>query len=142
MKLIEQIRADRMVAFKAKENIKKNILGCLISESCKENKEPEDVKVLAVIKKFIENAKEIQDAADEKAYEFFQATQEIDILETYRPKQLTAEEIRNIIKIQNDNLKEACGEEISMPSIMKYFKTNYDNQYDGKLLSQIAKETK
>lgn len=134
MKLIEQIRADRMVAFKAKENIKKNILGCLISESCKENKEPADEVVLAKIKKFIEGAKEIQEVSEVGSYDYFQANVEIEVLDQYRPKQMTEDEVRTEIT--------AClllsGK--NLPQIMQFFKNNLAGRYDGKMVSTIAKE--
>ena len=59
--LFEKLKNDRITAFKLKENIKKDLLGCVIGESSKDNKNPEDSKVISVIKKFIDNAKMILD---------------------------------------------------------------------------------
>lgn len=131
MKLIEQVRADRIAAFKAKANIKKNILGCLIADSCKEVKEPEDVKVLAIIKKFIENAEEMKAASPDGSFEEYKAIQEIEILSVYRPTQLTDLEVRGII---------AELEKMDLKGYMAHFKTTYAGTYDGKMVSTIAKE--
>jgi uncharacterized protein YqeY len=134
MKLIEQIRADRIVAFKAKENIKKNVLGCLIGDATKIDKEPEEAFVLSIIKKFIDGAKFVMEKCDPKEYEYYQASMEIDILESYRPKQLTEGEIQAVVT--------RCVAEgkNTMKDIIADFKTNYEGQYDGKLVSDIAKK--
>lgn len=134
MKLIEKVRADRMIAFKAKENIKKNLLGCLISDSTKIDKEPSDEFVLSIIKKFIDNAKFVIEQTKDGDYENYQANQEIEILEKYRPKQLSEVEIRTLI----EGLVISGSQ--NMKTIMETFKGAYPGQYDGKLVSQIAKE--
>jgi uncharacterized protein YqeY len=139
MKLIEQIRADRIVAFKAKENIKKDVLGCLISESCKIDKEPEDNHVLSIIKKFIEGANEVKENAKPGDYPYYKADIEIEVLSVYRPHQLTEDEIRAVVLCVSAQF---CGEERSatMKDVMAYLKDQYLNQYDGSLASKIAKE--
>lgn len=132
MKLIETLRADRIQAFKTKERIKLNLLGCVVTEACKEVKEPEDSKVLQTIKKFIDNAKFNIETIDPKEYEHYKATIELEILEGYRPKQMTEKDIESIIllkKAEFDNIK----------SMMQYFKVNYTGQYDGKLVSDLVK---
>jgi uncharacterized protein len=139
--LIEEIRKDRMVAFKAKENIKKDLLGCLISESCKEDKEPQDQKVLAVIKKFIDGAKEMMEHTKESDYEYYKASMEIDILETYRPKQLNEEEIVTYINQIHSASVDAVGTKATLPIIMKAFKEHYEGQYDGKLVNQLIQKS-
>jgi uncharacterized protein YqeY len=133
--LIEQIRKERMIAYKEKNNIKKDVLGCLISESCKEAKEPDDKKVLAVIKKFIEGAEEIKRVTDSKEYEFYKANMEITILDSYRPVQLTEHEI----KVEITNLFVSTSE-AKLGDVMSYFKTNYADRYDGGLVSRLVKE--
>lgn len=134
MNMIEQIKADRIVAFKAKENIKKNLLGCLIGDSTKEDKEPSDLVVLSYIKKFIDGAKIVQKNTEPSDYEYYKASIEIEILESYRPKQMTEEEIITIItaiKVSGDT---------NLGIIMKYFKDSFPNLYDGAVVSKIAKE--
>jgi uncharacterized protein YqeY len=56
-----------------------------------------------------------------------------DILSKYLPKQLTEEEIKDIINKLDDK---------SMPSIMKHFKQNYLGKCDMKLVNKIANECK
>jgi uncharacterized protein YqeY len=87
-----------------------------------------DTDILKVIKKMVVNIKETTN--DET---------EITILNSYLPKQLSDESIKdillNVIKEHNyNNIKD-------MGKIMSHFNTNYSEQYDGKVLSNMIRET-
>lgn len=82
-----------------------------------------DGDVIKLVKKLVESIKETTKNLDE-----------IAILEAYLPLQLTEDQIR-LVTVK---LKEAGHS--SLREIMKYFKTNHDGLYDGKILSNIAKE--
>ena len=60
---------------------------------------------------------------------------EIEILESYLPKQLTIDEIRSIISTLHD-LKGP----FNMGFIQKHFKENYAMLYDGKVVAMVANE--
>lgn len=136
--LIEKIKEDRMVAFKNRTEgnnmLRKDLLGCLITDATKATKEPDDKSVLGVIKKFIEGAEEVKKSTDSKSYEHYKADQEIKILEAYRPQQMSEDEIKEAILVipftGDPNMKEA----------MQFFKTNYENQYDAALVSKLVRE--
>ena len=51
-------------------------------------------------------------------------------IEKYLPKQLSEDEIRSILNSLEDK---------SIPSVMKYFKTNYNGLVDMSLVSKIAR---
>ena len=53
-----------------------------------------------------------------------------NLIEKYLPKQLSEDEIRNIIFSLEDK---------TIPSVMKYFKTNYNGLVDMSLVSKIAR---
>ena len=61
---------------------------------------------------------------------------EMAIMEEYLPKQMTEEEIRKVIM----GLMVRSDVQYNMGLVMKYFKENYSGQYDGKMVSIIAKE--
>lgn len=61
-----------------------------------------------------------------------QMKKELSLLEEILPKMFTKEELEDIIK---DYL--AVKPEAPLGEVMKYLKTNYSGQYDGKLASQI-----
>lgn len=134
--LIDTIRLDRIMALKQKDTLIKDLLGTLIGECSKETKEPTDDKVIATIKKFIKNTEEclkyISDS--DKLNPLCKEMNELIILESYLPKQMTEEEIRGNIEL----LKLAGNTNIGM--IMKSFKDLYEGEYDGATVSRIAKE--
>lgn len=61
---------------------------------------------------------------------------EMNIMEEYLPKQLSEDEIRDIILSRIVQSNVPC----NMGVVMKYFKENYSGQYDGKIVSSITKE--
>ena len=90
-------------------------------------------KGTSLIKKFIENAKICKDNSKDDLTRFT-SEKEIEILSEYLPKQLTEDEIRNIIVTFIDAGSRNLGD------IMKHFKNNFSGQYDGGLVSSIAKQ--
>lgn len=132
--LIEQLKTERIEAMKAKDTIKKDLLGTLIAEASKEDKVPSDEKVIATIKKFIKNTTELMVSCkgyQDKFDSMMKANDELKILESYLPAQLDEDTIRKIFSLNTfANVGKAMG----------YFKANYSGQYDGALVSKIAKE--
>jgi uncharacterized protein YqeY len=63
-----------------------------------------------------------------------EADQEYMYLKDFIKKQLSETDIR--FEIEDLMLSKGC----NIGMIMKHFKDNYPGQYDGKLVSQIAKE--
>lgn len=129
MSLIEKIDADFKAAYMESRNNdsakdKKNFLGVLKTEVTKESKNPSDAYIISKIKSMIKSA-----AATNSFNEI-----ELGILEEYLPKQLTEDEISNIIK---EFLTDNSG--ANMGQIMTYLKNNYGGQYDGKTASTLAK---
>lgn len=61
---------------------------------------------------------------------------EMKVMEDYLPQQLTEKDIRDVISYLIDNSETKP----NMGVIMKYFKEKYNGQYDGKMVSTIAKE--
>ena len=140
--LIEQIKMDNINALKEKNQVKRDILSIVVGKYmnvCIEKKakhqDASDDDMLAVIQKTI---KETNDSAADYAKlgrrdKVEELNTQIEILKSYLPKQLTADEIRAIIVL--NNLK-------TVPEIMKYFKTTHPNAVDMKLLSEIAREAR
>lgn len=58
-------------------------------------------------------------------------TKQIEVIKKYLPEMLSEDKIREIISSLEDK---------SLPSVMKYFKLNYQGKADMKIVSTIAKE--
>lgn len=135
--LVEKIKQDMIVAWKAKETLKKETLSFLLSKiknraiELKVEELP-DNEVLAIIQKTV---KELNDEAENfmKADRHEQAidiAQQLAYVSNYLPKQLTEDEIRAEIDKLDDK---------SIPAVMKHFKANFAGQVDMGVVSKIAR---
>jgi uncharacterized protein YqeY len=122
-----QIKKDRLIAMKEKDNLKKNLLSTLLGELDRSFKEPTNEQVIKTIKKLIDSNIEINSEDSLK---------ENDILKKYMPEKLSTEELISEIDILiNDNKYSSK----DMSKIMSYFSNNYSGQYDGKILIELVK---
>jgi len=129
MNLKERVSEDLKTAMKEKNAVRLSVLRVLKSEiqrneqSANGKIDLEDGDVVKLVKKLVEGIKETTKNQDE-----------LNILELYLPKQMTAEEMRVVVGVLKQSGSSNVGD------YMKYFKSNHDGQYDGKLLSNIVKE--
>lgn len=137
--LLEKLKKESLQARKEKNEVKSNLLSTVFSQVKliaidDGHREPTDNDVIQVVRKFLKNVEENiqlgqQGKLSKEALE--QARKEREILLEYLPRQLSEEELKEVIqKSGAKNIGEA----------MKYLKKNYSEQYDGKLASKIAKE--
>lgn len=139
--LLKQLRKDNMQAMKDKETVKKAVLGMVISgialgekEKGEElSKEDELVYVQRELKQtkdaLAQTPESRQDLIDENK-------KKIEILESYLPKQLSADEIKEIVeKIIADKGLDTTRK--SQGPIMKEIMSQYKGQVDGKLVNQV-----
>lgn len=129
--LLKKIKADQLAARIAKNSIKTALLTTLIGDAemvgKNASRETTDDEVVAVIKKFLKNNLEFQ-----KHVTNDDLTVEQKILESYLPKQLTTEELVEIITNNfGDELKSKKG------AIMKFLKENYAGLYDGATAAKV-----
>lgn len=103
------------------------VLGELDRLPIPRGQEPSEDQIYAVIKKLYEAAKEMREMTPE-------ADQEYMYLKDFIKKQLSEADIR--FEIEDLMLSKNC----NIGMIMKHFKEWYPGQYDGKLVSKIAKE--
>ena len=128
--LIDQVRADRMQAMKARNGVAKTILTTLLGElegaAKRDQTNITDDMVVRSCKKFITANLEVIDLGGSlDALETENA-----ILDSYIPKQLTEEELYAIIaELKPTNLG----------TVMQHLKANHNGLYDGKLAANVAK---
>lgn len=135
MSLLTDLKQGRVSAMKEKDAIKRSILTTLLGElegkAKREGIEISDEMIVAFCKKFIQTNKETMDVSNGNKTIIERLSVENTILDTFLPQQLTKEQIVDIITNGSfDNIGVA----------MRYFKENYTGQYDGKLVSSLAKE--
>jgi uncharacterized protein YqeY len=137
--LLDKLKRDSLQARKDKDQIKASLLSTVLSQVKTlaiddGHREPNDQDVIQVVKKFLKSIEENielgkQGKLPKDAFE--QVQKEKEILLEYLPKQLSDDELKEIIK--NSGAK-------NVGEAMKYLKEHYPDQYDGKKASQIAKE--
>lgn len=112
-----------------------SLLGVLLGELDRlpipRSQTPSEDQIYGVLKKLYDGAEfcAAEDLSEESKVEYA-------YLKDYIKKQMTEEEIRDIIM----GLMVRSDIPYNMGLAMKYFKENYPNQYDGKVVSRIAKE--
>lgn len=141
MSIVTQMKADRILARTTDKGtfaLLTNILGEFdLARTQKANlSKPEDDIILSIVKVGISHTKE--EIASLKAVAASQsrierAERDIIALERYLPEMLSEEDLRFIAE-------EFALSGKKMPEMMKHLRTDFPNQYDGKLASAIAKE--
>lgn len=143
MTLIEQIKADREAALKARLTSKYRNLTTLFGEASiigkNANRETTDAEVVAVVKTFISNIDYSlnQKITDEARMNLLLEKGELD---AYLPKQLDEAAMLEVIKQVKVLIEQVAGAKLELKHIMRVFKEQLAGQYDGKLLSEVAKK--
>ena len=133
---VEEIKRER--ESQRSNSIIYSLLGVLLGEIDRlpipRTQSPSEDQIYSIIKKLYEGAEYMasRDLSEESKIEY-------SYLKDYIKQQMTEEDIYAIIGTQK-NIANINGTPMNIGVIMKYFKDNYPGQYDGKLVSQIAKE--
>lgn len=137
--LIDEIKTANINAMKARDNTARAVLSVVLTkyklqevELKAAGKEIGDKELLAIIQKVL------KELADEKEgylkvnniERADNVSKQEEVLSSYLPKQLSEQEIRDII---------ASLEDKSVPSVMKHFKTNYAGQVDMSLVNSVLR---
>ena len=131
--LIDIIKRDFIEARKNRDTEKSLLLSTLIGEMETKSviddgkKCISDDLAVSTVKKFVKNIDDTLKIKEDVALLI-----EKSILLTYLPKNLSEKELTDIIQNAIDDGKANIG------ALMGHLKTNYANQYDGKLASQLV----
>ena len=137
--LIDEIKANNIKAMKERDNVTRGVLSIIMTkyknlevELRASGKEIGDKELLSIIQKTL---KELSD--EKEGYVKVGNQEKVDsiskqesVLNGYLPKQLSEQEIRDIISALEDK---------SVPSVMKHFKTNYAGQVDMGLVNSVLR---
>lgn len=133
---VAEIKAER--EFQRSNPVIYSLLGVLLGEIDRlpipRSQEPSEDQIYAIVKKLYEGALLLasKDWSEEAKIEYA-------YLKDFIKRQLSSEDIYAIIGTQK-NIAIVKGTSMNIGVVMKHFKDNYPGQYDGKLVSQIAKE--
>lgn len=136
--LKQKISTDYVTAFKSGDKVKKNLLGVVKGEITTSEKNSNvsdlaDSEVVKILNKISKNLKETIAASDND-----EAKAELSVIESYLPKQMSEEELRNVIaQIISETGAKNPGE---MGKVMGGFNAKYAGQADGKTVSTLVRE--
>lgn len=135
--LTETIKADRLQAMKAKDELKKNLLGTLLAAATKETKAPDDAAVVRTIRQFLKGIEETMALLAGKGLDAGQQAREKEILEAYLPRSLSPAEleasIAEIVAELEDPSPKAIGQ------VMAALKARHGEALDAKAASVRVK---
>lgn len=140
MSLIEQIKADCLIARKARATVKASSLITFIGEAERigkdaGNRAPTDAEVTSLLQKFVKNLGEVRKVRpDDQAAAVEQA-----LLEGYLPSRLTGVALRQAVEtaVQAAGLDSVTGKDIG--TVMKALAVAHPNAYDGAEASALIR---
>jgi uncharacterized protein YqeY len=139
--LIDQIKTAQVEARKSRNTLAATLLTTLLGEANMVAKNaqrdtPTDEEVTVVVKKFLKGNLETQsflaNGSNPEALETVKAEQVI--LEVYLPKQLSEEELVQIVSAAI-----LAGTASNVGALMGFLKANHSGKYDGKIASAAVK---
>ena len=137
--LYEDIKKANVQAMKDKDVVARSFYSVLLNKIMLEKikkrekgEEVDDSDIANILQKTIKELDEEKDnyAKVGNSEEVASIARQIEIAKGYLPKQLTAEEIKEVILSLEDR---------SVPSVMKHFKANYNGKCDMKLVQEVLK---
>jgi len=144
--LEEKILSDYKEAMKARDAFKSSVLSFLRADVInvqvsKKKNALDDSEVIAVIKKQIKQRQDsIEQFTKGERLEMAQKEKkELELLKTYLPPELSADEIKKII--EESVLSTAASGIKDMGKVMKEVNIKIAGQADGKLVSDLVKES-
>lgn len=137
--IIDDIKSANIEAMKNKDSKARAIYSILMNkhllaqvEARTTGKEVEDADMIRIIQKTIKELEEERDnyAKVGNKEEVEAIEYEKSLIEKYLPQMLSAEEIKEIINTLEDK---------TVPSVMRYFRSNYNGKCDMKTVSEVLK---
>lgn len=142
MSLIDKIRADSIDARKKGDKLAGALLTTLFAEAARVGKDAgnrasTDEEVVKTVRKFLKNAEETLAVGRADAKD--KTLNEIRILNGYLPQEMSAEELKAAIETIVAGLADRSPK--AMGQVMAALKAAHGATYDGKLASQLVKES-
>lgn len=141
MSLLLTLRKDKMTALKEKDTVKNGVCSLLISAIAlaekEQNKELSDEEAAAYIQKELKQTRETLSLTPEDRTDLIEETKrKIEILESYLPKQMSQEEIKEAVEaiLAEKNL-EAIKKNQGI--LIKEMMAKYKGKTDGKTVSTV-----
>ena len=135
--LIDRIREDRLLAMKARDDARKNLLGTLFAAATKDNKQPDDASVVRTIRSFVKSLEETVSLVESRGGDAGAQRAELAILAGYLPQTLSEAEllvsIDAIVAELPDRSPKAMGQ------VMAALKERHGDALDSRAASALVR---
>lgn len=135
--LIDTIKADRLQAMKARDEIKKNLLGTLYAAATKDAKAPDDAAVIKAVRSFVKASEETTALMEARGLDVTTQRTERAILEAYLPRPLSEPELQASIADIVAALPDPSPK--SMGQVMAALKAKHGDALDSRAASALVK---
>ena len=135
--LIDRIKDDRLAAMKARDELKKNLLGTLFAAATKDGKAPDDATVLRTIRSFMKSLQETVSLLQARGLDAAAQRAEQAILEAYLPQVLGEDELHASIAEIVAGLPERSPK--AMGQVMAALRARHGDALDNKTASGLVR---
>lgn len=135
--LLDRIKADRLAAMRARDELKKNLLGTLLAAAAKDDKAPDDARVARTIRAFLKSVEETMGLLEARGLDAGPQQAERAILEAYLPRALSEDELRASVEEVVAGLPERSPR--AMGQVMAALKARHGDALDARTASALAK---
>jgi uncharacterized protein YqeY len=135
--LIERIKADRLQAMKARDELRKNLLGTLVAAASKDAKAPDDAAVVRAIRAFLKSLQETRALLEGRGLDAGRQKAEAAILEAYLPQVLDEAALRASIAAILAELPERSPR--AMGEVMARLKARHGEALDARRAAALVK---
>lgn len=135
--LIDRIREDRVVAMKARDEPRKNLLGTLFAAATKDNKQPDDAAVVRTIRSFMKSLAETVALVESRGGDAATQRAELVILAEYLPRALSEVELQASIQAIIAELPDRSPK--AMGQVMAMLKERHGDALDSRAASILVR---
>lgn len=135
--LIDRIREDRVLAMKARDETRKNLLGTLFAAATKDNRTPDDAAVVRTIRSFTKSLEETVSLVESRGGDAAAQRAELAILADYLPRALSEAELRASIQTIVADLPDRSPK--AMGQVMTALKERHGDALDSRAASALVR---
>ena len=135
--LIDRIREDRLLAMKARDDARKNLLGTLFAAATKDNKQPDDASVVRTIRSFVKSLEETVSLVEGRGGDAGAQRAELAILAGYLPQTLSEAELLASIDAIVAELPDRSPK--AMGQVMAALKERHGDALDSRAASALVR---
>lgn len=135
--LFDELKKRMFEAMKRKDTVQKEVLRTAIGDITSTGQEPDDARVIGVLKKLVKSIEETMAVAGDEAKLTLQ--QELVVLQEFLPRTLSVEQIVEALAPVADQVRAADNDGKATGVAMKHLKST-SAEVEGKDVSQAVKQ--